>query len=111
MSNDNHKNYEVFHMNSLQGAGFLARHRLTHGDVQKAVALWHEDSKSTIRTVLGINEDGLFGSERDDWHPNLPDAFAETLIHIPWIQILELLQRVPKGTTGEFLEGSSGSKQ
>lgn len=30
---------------------------------------------------------------------------------IPWVQILELLKRVPDGTTGIFLSNPSSTKQ
>jgi hypothetical protein len=33
----------------------------------------------------------VFGSSREDWSPDQPDAFAEPLIVIPWVQILEAL--------------------
>ena len=44
----------------------------------------------------------MFGSSREDWSPDQPDAFAEPLIVIPWVQILELLCRLPEGTTGRL---------
>lgn len=39
----------------------------------------------------------MFGSSREDWSPDQPDAFAEPLIVIPWVQILEMLCRLPEG--------------
>ncbi|MEJ1643805.1 hypothetical protein SMA60_26670, partial [Escherichia coli] len=87
------------------------RNQLNVDDIKKAVELWHQDSKSTIRTVIGVGEDGLIGSERDGWHPDLPDAFSSGLVMIPWVQILELLKRVPEGATGIFLSNPSSTKQ
>lgn len=103
--------YHVHHLESLRGQLLIRRNQLSVDDIKKAVGIWHEDSKSTIRTVIGVGEDGLIGSERDGWHPDLPDAFSSGLVMIPWVQILELLKRVPDGTTGIFLSNPSSTKQ
>lgn len=103
--------YHVHHLESLRGQILIHRSQLTVDDIKKAVTLWHQDSKSSIRTVIGVGEDGLIGSERNDWHPDLPDAFSSGLVMIPWVQILELLKRVPEGATGIFLSNPSSTKQ
>ena len=103
--------YHVHHLESLKGQILIHRNQRSVDDVKKAVELWHQDSKSTIRTVVGVGEDGLVGSERDGWHPDLPDAFSSGLVMIPWIQILELLKRVPEGATGIFLSNPPSVKQ
>ena len=110
MKNDN-AGYQVHHLDSQDGRRLLQRNVLTLDEVKRAVALWHKDSKSTIRTVIGVGEDGLIGSERDNWHPELPDAFSHGLVMIPWVQILELLKRVPEGATGAFLGDTLSTKQ
>lgn len=61
-----------------------------------------------VGTLIGVNKDGFFGSTREGWRPDQPDAYAEPLLNIPWVQIFEYLGRVPDGTTGEFLR--SGGK-
>ena len=111
MQKTNNAGYRVHHLESQDGKRLLQRNELTLDEVKKAVALWHEDSKSTIRTVIGVGEDGLIGSEVDDWHPDLPNAFSSGLVMIPWVQILELLKRVPEGATGALLGGASATKQ
>ena len=107
----NNAEYQVHHLDSVRGQIITRQNKLTLDEVKKAVELWHQDSKSTIRTVIGVSDNGLFGSEQDDWHPDLPGAFADGLIIIPWVQILELLRRVPDGATGVFLESQSATKQ
>lgn len=111
MQKGNNTGYHVHHLESLRGQLLMRRNELTLDDIKKAVALWHQDSESTIRTVIGVGEDGLIGSERDGWHPDLPDAFSSGLVMIPWVQILELLKRVPDGATGIFLSHPSSTKQ
>ena len=57
----------------------------------------------------------MFGSSREDWSPDQPDAFAEPLIVIPWVQVLDLLVmdntcwilgEVTHGESGDFADGS-----
>ena len=57
-----------------------------------------------IRTIVGINEDGVFGTTREGWHPDLPDACNEPFIPLLWVKVHELLGRVPEGSTARFLQ-------
>lgn len=41
-----------------------------------------------VSTLIGINEHGFFGSTREGWYPDQPDAFAEPLLTIPRVPIL-----------------------
>jgi hypothetical protein len=46
----------------------------------------------------------VFGSTREGWRPDLPDAACkEPFTPLLWIRILELLGRVPAGSTARFL--------
>ena len=49
----------------------------------------------------------MFGSRQVDWSPDLPDACAEPFIPVLWLQVVELLGRVPKGSTAKFLENGT----
>ena len=57
-----------------------------------------------VRSIVGINHDAVFGSTRAGWHPDLPDACREPFIPLLWVKILELLGRVPAGSTARFLQ-------
>jgi hypothetical protein len=46
----------------------------------------------------------VFGTGREDWRPDLPDACHEHFIPLLWLQVLELLGRVPRGSTARFRE-------
>jgi hypothetical protein len=63
-----------------------------------------EAEGTAVRTILGINEDGVFGTSRAGWHADLPDACHEPFIPLLWLKIHELLGRVPEGSTARFLE-------
>lgn len=95
---------------SPEGQAELTRRGLTTHDLATAIASFQKAESVHVGTLIGVNAHGFFGSTREGWRPDQPDAFAEPLLSIPWVQILELLGRVPPGTTGEFLEGG-GNRQ
>ncbi len=97
--------YAVHHVDSPAGQAQLAKRELTARDLTRAVARFQTAEKVRLGTLIGVNDDGFFGSTEDGWTPNQPGAFDEPLVTIPWVQILELLGRVPEKTTGEFLDG------
>ncbi len=97
--------YAVHHVNSPAGQAQLAKRELTARDLARAVARFQTAEKVRVGTPIGVSEDSFFGSTEDGWTPNRPGAFDEPLVTIPWVQILELLGRVPENTTGEFLDG------
>jgi hypothetical protein len=65
---------------------------------------WSARRAPASRSIVGINHDGLFGSTRKGWRPDLPDACTEPFIPLLWLKVLELLGRVPQGSTARFLE-------
>ena len=104
------KNYTVHLVESPAGQAQLAKRGLTTRDLAKAIAEFQKAEKIRVGTLIGVNKDGFFGSTDEGWTPDKPGAFDEPLLNIPWVQILELLGRVPENTTGEFLE-SGGNIQ
>jgi len=46
----------------------------------------------------------VFGSIREGWRSDLPDACKAPFVPLLWLKILELLGRVPEGSTARFLE-------
>jgi hypothetical protein len=82
----------------------LSERGLTRAELDHAIAELARAEAIQNRTIIGINDDGLFGSGREGWHPDLPDACAEPFIPILWLQVLELLGRVPKASTAKFRE-------
>ncbi len=95
---------------SPEGQAELAKRGLTTHDLATAIAAFQKTERVRVGTLIGVNEHGFFGSTAEGWRPDQPDAFAEPLLNVPWVQIFELLGRVPSGTTGEFLEGG-GNQQ
>jgi len=101
--------YAVHLVESPAGQAALAVHGLTTDDLARAVTEYQRRERERIGTLIGVNKDGFFGSVREGWRPDQPDAFAEPLIIIPWVQILEYLGRVPDGSTEDFMK-SGGNR-
>ena len=102
--------YGVHLIDSPAGQAQLAKRGLTARTLATAIARFQVAEKVHVGTLIGVNEDGFFGATEEGWTPDQPGAFDKPLLSIPWVQILELLGRVPENTTGEFLE-SGGNLQ
>lgn len=94
---------------SPQGQAILARRGLTVHDLAQTISRFQAIEGTRIGTLIGITDEGIVGSTREGWRPDQPDAFAEPLLAIPWVQVLELLGRVADGTTGQFLDSGGRS--
>ena len=98
------RGYRLHAPDSPEAEALLTERGLTRADLDHAIAELERTEGIAIRTIVGINDDGVFGSRREGWRPDLPDACAEPFIPVLWLQVLELLGRVPKGSTARFLE-------
>jgi hypothetical protein len=101
------RGYQLHAQGSPEAEALLTERGLTRADLDGALAELERTEGIAIRTIVGINDDGVFGSRREDWKPDLPDACAEPFIPVLWLQVLELLDRVPKGSTAKFLENGT----
>jgi hypothetical protein len=95
--------YRLYPPDSSEARALLAEHGLRPADLDRAFGRLERTEGTTVRTIVGINEDGVFGISHQDWHPDLPDAGHEPFIPLLWIRILELLDRVPQGSTARFV--------
>jgi hypothetical protein len=98
------RGYQLHAPDSPEAEALLSERGLTRADLDRALAELERTEGIQIRTIVGINDDGVFGTRREGWRPDLPDACAEPFIPLLWLQVLELLGRVPKGSTAKFLE-------
>jgi hypothetical protein len=96
--------YRLHGLDSPEGEAVLAEQRLTRADLERALAELERTEDIRIRTIVGINDDGAFGTTREGWRPDLPDACNEPFVPLLWLKIQELLGRVPKGSTARFIE-------
>src|ERR1700683_2774240 len=90
--------YVVHSPHTPEGMNLLALHGLTVDDLNKSLDLYEQQESVKIGTKIGIGVDGFVGSRRENWTPDMPRAFKEPFLSVPWVQILELLGRVPDGT-------------
>ena len=81
--------------------------RASRADLERALAELERREGIRVRSIVGINDDGVFGTSRAGWHPDLPDACKEPFVPLLWVKVLELLGRVPQGSTARFLENGT----
>jgi hypothetical protein len=98
------RGYRLHPPDSPEAEALLSERGLTRADLDRALAALARTEGIQVRTIVGINDDGVFGSRQEGWHPDLPDACAEPFIPVLWLQVLELLDRVPRGSTARFRE-------
>jgi hypothetical protein len=96
--------YRLHTPDSAEARALLAEQGLRPADLDRALTRLERAEGATVRTIVGINEDGVFGTSREDWRPDLPDAGHEPLIPLLWLKVHELLGRVPEGSTARFLQ-------
>jgi hypothetical protein len=90
--------YRLYPPDSPEGRELLAGHGLTSADVDQALLRYQETKGTSIDAIVGLNEDGVFGATGE------PAARHQTVVPLLWLRILELLGRVPEGSTARFLE-------
>jgi hypothetical protein len=99
--------YRLHPPDSLEARALLAEQALT-----RALAHLESTEGTAVRAIVGINEDGVFGGTRAGWRPNLSDALHEPFITLLWVELHELLGRVPVGSTARFAnEGTLPAKR
>jgi hypothetical protein len=96
--------YRLHHLDSPEAEAVLAEQGVSRADLERALAALERNEGIRVRSIVGLNHDGVFGSTREGWHPDLPDACKEPFIPLLWLKVLELLGRVPQGSTARFLE-------
>ena len=96
--------YRLHSPDSPESRALLAEQGLGPADLDRALAGLERSEGTTVRTIAGINEDGVFGVSRPGWRPDLPDACREPFIPLLWLKVHELLGRVPVGSTARFVQ-------
>jgi hypothetical protein len=95
--------YRLYPPASPEARALLAEQGLGPADLDRALTGLERSEGTAVRTIVGINEDGVFGVSRAGWHPDLPDACNEPFIPLLWLKVHELLDRVPAGSTARFV--------
>ena len=96
--------YRLYSPDSPEARALLAEQGLGPADLDRALAGLERSEGTAVRTIVGINEDGVFGTSRERWRPDLPDALQEPFIPLLWVKVHELLGRVPAGSTARFVQ-------
>jgi hypothetical protein len=96
--------YRLYPPDSPEARALLAEQDLGPADLDRALVRLERTRGITVRTIAGLNEDGVFGTSRAGWHPHQPGAWKEPFIPLLWIEVDELLGRVPEGSTARFVK-------
>jgi hypothetical protein len=96
--------YRLYPPDSPEARALLTEQGLGPTDLDWALVQLRRAEGTTIRTIVGINEDGVFGVGRPGWRPNLPDPCREPFIPLLWLKVHELLGHVPPGSTARFIQ-------
>jgi hypothetical protein len=95
--------YRLHPPGSAEAEAILAERGITRADLDRALAELGRSEGIRVHSIVRINDDGVFGSTWEGWHPDLPNACKEPFVPLLWLKILELLSRVPEGSTARFL--------
>jgi hypothetical protein len=96
--------YRLYPPNSPEAGALFAEQGISPADLDRALARFERAEGAEVRTIVGINEDGVFGTGRAGWRMDLPDACREPFIPLLWVKVHELLGRVPEGSTARFVQ-------
>jgi hypothetical protein len=96
--------YRLHRLASPEAEAVLVEVGVARADLDRALATLERNEGIRVRSIVGINHDAVFGSTREGWQPDLPDACKEPFVPLLWLKVLELLGRVPEGSTARFLE-------
>ena len=94
--------YRLHPPDSPEARALLGEQGLGAADLDRALRRLEQTEGTAVRTIVGINEDGVFGASREGWRPDLPDACNEPFVPLLWLKVHELLGRVPEGSTARF---------
>jgi len=61
------RGYRVHGLDSPKGQTELIRQGLTQADLECALAAFERAEQTRIGTLIGIADDGVFGSDREGW--------------------------------------------
>jgi hypothetical protein len=96
--------YRLFAAGSPEAGALLAEQGLGPTDLNRALVQLERAEGTRVRTIVGINEDGVVGTSRADWRSDLPGTCKEPFIPLLWVKVHELLGRVPQGSTARFVQ-------
>jgi hypothetical protein len=96
--------YRLYPPNSPEAGALLSEQGLGPADLERALHHLKRAEGTRVGTIVGINEDGVFGTGREGWRPDLPNACHEPFIPLLWVKVHELLGWVPEGSTARFVK-------
>ena len=68
------RGYQLHAPDSPEARALLSERGLSRADLDHALAELARAEGIQIRTIVGINDDGVFSSRKEGWRADLPDA-------------------------------------
>jgi hypothetical protein len=99
--------YRLYAPGTPEARALLAEQGLGPADLDRALARLECAEGTAVRTIVGINEDGVFGVSRAGWRADLSESCRVPFIPLLWLKVHELLGRVPEGSTARFVKDST----
>jgi hypothetical protein len=99
--------YRLYPPDSPEARALLAEQGLGPADLDRALAGLERSEGTAVLSIVGINEDAVFGTGVAGWRLDLPDAIRGPFIPLLWLKVHELLGRVPKGSTARFIKSGT----
>lgn len=96
--------FTVQPVDSDEGRLILSRKQMTSSQLAYAINKYQAEEKVEVALVIGVHEEhGVFYTSDPDWDADAHDALDKPIGFLPWVQVFELLGRLPEGSTRDFL--------
>jgi hypothetical protein len=89
--------YRLYAPGSPEAGALLAERGLGPADLDRALAHLEHAEGTAVRTIVGINEDGVFGVSRAGWRPDLAVAHREPFVPLALAQGPRAARRRARG--------------
>ena len=99
--------YRLYAPGSPEARALLAEQGLGPADLERALARLETPEGTAVRTIVGINEDGVFGSADRAGDRTCPTPARSPSSRSSGSRSTELLGRVPEGSTARFVKNGT----
>ena len=96
--------YRLHGLDSPEGGAVLAEQGLTRADLERALAELERTEATRIRSSSAATMTGYSGPPWRAGGRTCPMPVTSPFVPLLWLKILELLGRVPEGSTARSLE-------
>ena len=100
-----HRGYRLHPPDSPDAEALLTERGLSRADLDRAIAELARTEDIAIRTIVGINDDGVFGSRREGWRPRPARCLRRAVHPAPLAPGARAARTRPQRQHGELSQG------